>query len=537
MKTLKYLICICSIGLLASCYEDEGNYDYRDINEVGVKDVPEMREIDQFETLDITPDLEGTIYGDDESNYEYEWSLNKKVISTERNLSYVVTNPTGSYTLRYSVIDKNNQTKAFATTKLIVNSATSSDGILVVSNRHGVADMSYLRLDKENADFMSMFYNKNHEKPLGHNPRQLYQTYVDGYKNYAAKFGGQGIKLICDEGLLCINNLTLEEGGYIDEDYLLTYGDLYPIPDYSSWEPQYINNFVSQWRLNPYGSMMVDEYFYIISGGAIYFMSYSRTSNPSVYFSNFTGEPAGTYKFSPMMSETGRTPTADSGKNLHVGWDGTYQEFVFDENSGKFMVFDWGDIYEVDSNGKSFPGYRAFYGEDTYQYELCFAAITNGSNVKFATFDLGNWENVVVYDVDAPVVSEKSRFFMLRNVPYVYFNTESAIYKYNILNVQSQIAPSDADRICKLSDFGYDSNARIADICMHRGEKKMLLAVSKYGDDKEGNSDELKTDIVEISLEGSTPTLLNKYPSVAGASPLVIYKYRTFARNDERMVD
>ena len=72
---------------------------------------------------------------------------------------------------------------------------------------------------------------------------------------------------------------------------------------------------------------------------------------------------------------------------------------------------------------------------------------------------------------------------------------------------------------------------------MHRNEKKMLLAVSKYGNDTEGNSDELKTDIVEISLEGSTPTLLNKYPSVAGASPLVIYKYRTFARNDERMVD
>ena len=210
---------------------------------------------------------------------------------------------------------------------------------------------------------------------------------MDGYKNYAAKFGGQGIKLICDEGLMCINNLTLEKGGYIDENYLLSYGDLYPIPDYSSWDPQYINNFVSQWRLNPYGSMMVDEYFYIISGGAIYYISYSRTSNPAVYFSNFTGEPAGTYKFSPIMCETGRTPTSDSGKNLHAGWDGSYMEFVFDENSGKFLVFDWGDMYEVDSNGKSFPGYKAFYGEDTYQYELCFAAITNGSNIKFTTFN------------------------------------------------------------------------------------------------------------------------------------------------------
>lgn len=538
MKTLKYFVYICSICLLTSCYEDEGNYDYHAINEVGVEGVPEIQEIDQFETLTITPVLEGTLYGADESNYEYEWKLNNKIISTERNLEYLVSNGTGSYTLRYSVIDKNNQTKAFATTKLIVNSATSSDGILVVSNQHGVADLSYLRLDKENANFMTMFYNKNHESPLAHNPRQLYQSYNDGYKNFAAKFGGKGIKLICDEGLLCINNLTLEPNGYIDEEYFLTYGSLYPVPDYSSWNPEYVNSFVSQWRLSPYGSIFNNENLNVISGGAIYVIAFSRNSNPSIYTSNFTGETPGTYKFSPMMCITGRTPTADRGKNLNAGWDGTYEEFVFDENSGKFFVFYYEEMNEVDANGKSFPGYRAFYGEDTYQYEFCFAALTNGSNVKFATFDSKYYlDNNVVYDVDAPIATEKSRFFMLRNVPYVYFNTESAIYKYNVLNVQSQIAPSEADRICKLSDLGYDGNAKIADVCMHRNEKKMLLAVSKYGNDTEGNSDELKTDIVEISLEGSTPTLLNKYPSVAGASPLVIYKYRTFARNDERMVD
>ena len=126
---------------------------------------------------------------------------------------------------------------------------------------------------------------------------------------------------------------------------------------------------------------------------------------------------------------------------------------------------------------------------------------------------------------------------MLRNVPYVYFTNTTGLYKYNILNVQSQIAPNDGDKICSLSDFGYYYSAKIADACMHRSEKKMLLAVSRYGDDTEGNGDELKTDILEISLEGSKPTLLHKYEAVAGASPLVIYKYRTFARNDQKEVD
>ncbi|MBQ8502366.1 MAG: hypothetical protein IJ494_08785 [Bacteroides sp.] len=539
MKTLRYIACVCSMCLLASCYEDKGNYDYHDINEVSVSGVPEIQEIDQYETLTITPALQGSLAGSDESNYEYEWKLNNKVISTEKDLVYEVTNATGSYTLRYSVINKDDLTKSFATTKLIVNSSTSSDGILVVSNQYGKADMSYLRLDKENAEFWPMFYNKSHDEPLAHNARQLYQSYVDGCKTFIKYFGGKGLKLVCDEGLLNIDNTTLEKNGFIDEEYFLTYGQLYPIPDYSGWSPEYVNSFVSQWRLSPYGSVFNNESLYVISGGAIYVIAFSRGSNPSIYTSNFTGTSDRPYKFSPMMCITGRTPTADKGKNLNAGWDGTYEEFVFDELSGKFFKFYYEDMTEIDSQGKSFPGYKAFYGEDTYQYELCFSAISNGSNVKFTTFDLANlyMGTTVVYDVDAPLVTEKSRFFMLRNVPYVYFNTESGIYKYNILNVQSQIAPSESDRICALSDFGYDSNAKIADVCMHRGEKKMLLAVSRYGNDTEGDSDELKTDIVEISLEGSKPTLLNKYTSVAGASPLVIYKYRTFARNDEKMVD
>ncbi len=536
MKTLKYIIYLGCIGLLTSCYEDEGNYAYLDINEVVVTGIPETQEIDRLETLVINPELEGTLYGSNDENYEYEWKLNKTVISNEKNLNYEVTNATGNYTLLYTVIDKSNQTKSFTTTKLVVNSSTSSDGILVVSNQHGLADMSYLRLDKDNAKFSVMFYNKSHETPLGHNPHQLYQSYVDGCKTFVKNFGGKGIKLICDEGLICIDNNLLEENGHIDEDYLKGFGSLYPAPDYSGWKPEYVNSFVSQWRLSPYGSVFNNENLYIISGGAIYDLAFSRGSAPSLYTSNFKGDDDKPYKFSPMMSITGRTPTADRGLNINAGWDGTYTQFVFDELEGKFYQFYYESMTEVDASGKSFPGYKAFYGEDTYQSELCFAALSNGSNCKLVSFDLTSM-SVVAYDVDASLVTDKSRFFMLRNVPYVYFNNENAIYRYNVLNVQSQIAPNDGDKVCSLSDFGYGSDAKIADICMHRGAKKMLLAVSRYGDDTQGNSDDLKTDIIEISLEGNKATLLNKYESVAGASPLVIYKYRTFARNDEKIVD
>lgn len=540
MNKSKIIIMALLSLFMTACYEDEGNYSYHDINEVTIENVPELIEVDRLETLSITPRLTGTLYGGDESQYSYEWQLGKKVISTDKELSYEVTNATGSYTLRLSVIDNTNGTKAFAVTNVVVNSSTSSDGILVVSNKDGVADMSYLRLDKADAKFSTMFYNRSHEEPLGHNPRQLTQTYVDGCKTYANKFGGQGVKLICDEGLLCINNMTLEHNGNIDKQFFLDYGPLYPIPDYSGLKPMFVNSFVSQWRLSPYGSVFNNENIFMISGdGGLYVIAYSRSSNPSIYEANFKGSDSQSYKFSPIMCETGREPTADRGLNLNAGWDGTYLQFVFDELSGKFYIYDYGDMYEIDYNHKAFPGYRAFFGEDTYQPGLCFAAISNGSNTKLTLFDTNeiDTENCKVADVDAPLVKQDSRFFMLRNIPYVYFTTGDAVYRYNILNVQTNVAPADGDRIIRLADLGYGSDAVIADACMHRSEKKMLLAVSRYGSDTAGNGEELKTDIVEISLDGSSATLLNKYEKVAGAQPKVIYKYRTFARNDEKTVD
>ena len=155
--------------------------------------------------------------------------------------------------------------------------------------------------------------------------------------------------------------------------------------------------------------------------------------------------------------------------------------------------------------------------------------------MRFATFNTERQNHIA--SVDAMEASPSSRFFMLRNSPYVYFNTTKGIYKYNILNVASGIAPNTSDRIISLEELGYSKEAVISDICLHRNERKMVIAVSRYGDDTQGKGDELKGDIVEVSLEGAKPKVLNKYTGVCGVKPLVIYKYRTFGRNDEYLVD
>ncbi|GAE82130.1 hypothetical protein JCM10512_313 [Bacteroides reticulotermitis JCM 10512] len=531
MKRIHLFFAVLFLLGLSGCYEDKGNYDFTSINEVAFDEFPKNLELDQFDQLVINPSFTGSLYDKDESKYEYEWRMNSKVIANTRDLDYQIQESLGSYTLRYTITDKENQTKAFATAQLLINSSTSSDGILVVSNQYGKADFSYLRLDKEGVSFAPMFYNRTHDEPLATNVTQLTQTFVDGYPSYVTKYGGQGIKLIADEGLLRFSNVDLEPAGKIDEQFFLEFGSLYPIPDYSQYKPTYLASFISQWRRTPYGSIMNNEYTYIISEDGTYIISYSRNGAPSIYSYLKDSD----YRLSPMSFETGRSIPANYNNNVYASWSGTSRRGVFDENTGQFFVYYFGDMKAVDAT-QVFPGYKAFYGEDTYQSLLCFSAISNGSNSKLCSFDL-NQEIPKVASVDASLVSAKSRFFMLRNLPYVYFNTAKGLYKYNILNVASGIAPAGSDQILSLQDFGYDASATITDISLHRGEKKMLVSVSRYNTDEDGNGSELKGDILEINLEGTAPKLINKWVGVCGAKALVIYKYRTFARNDEEYVD
>jgi hypothetical protein len=86
---------------LSACLKDEGNYDYLDLNQVvKISGIDEFYSMYKFEdVLQITPEI--TFKHDDESNYEYEWSLNywiledgernnyEVIISTDKNLEFV----------------------------------------------------------------------------------------------------------------------------------------------------------------------------------------------------------------------------------------------------------------------------------------------------------------------------------------------------------------------------------------------------------------------------------------------------------------
>lgn len=114
MKKHIFLLPLVALGLFAqSCVEDEGNYSYKDINEVTIEDENTVIEVLSYiDRVKITPEISGTLYGDNLDNYEFKYTLchdshTHQVIGTEKDLDWLAEVKPGSYNIYFTVKDKN----------------------------------------------------------------------------------------------------------------------------------------------------------------------------------------------------------------------------------------------------------------------------------------------------------------------------------------------------------------------------------------------------------------------------------------------
>ena len=71
----------CFVFLLASCYNDKGNYDYHDIGEIKIAGVEDQYDVTAFQdTLRITPEITST---DPQDVFDYYWTVDKKPVKDE----------------------------------------------------------------------------------------------------------------------------------------------------------------------------------------------------------------------------------------------------------------------------------------------------------------------------------------------------------------------------------------------------------------------------------------------------------------------
>ena len=115
-RTVKFLVGCCFVAaiVLTSCYEDKGNYDYTELNEISVTApaVGTYFSVDRYDTLHIEPQLAFTQGVIDESQLAFKWEMylddwanteaKAVVLSEERNLHAVMARPAS--TTNYALV-------------------------------------------------------------------------------------------------------------------------------------------------------------------------------------------------------------------------------------------------------------------------------------------------------------------------------------------------------------------------------------------------------------------------------------------------
>ena len=139
--------------LIQSCANDEGNYDYIDINEVEFGNINEEYNVMTNSTiLEIDPTLTMTEGVDPDSDrFAYEWVCvasngTKYTLATTRSINKVVSLPLGNYTLYLKVKDNVTDLQWTTSTYLTVGTIYTKGILLIGEDEEGNAEAQMLSM-------------------------------------------------------------------------------------------------------------------------------------------------------------------------------------------------------------------------------------------------------------------------------------------------------------------------------------------------------------------------------------------------------
>ena len=219
----KYPFIICSLALaLSACFDDKGNYDYEEITELNIENIPELIEVlgnsDQIVvTPKITSPVEGEIL-DGNPNYEFTYKLEKKTGGTLQqgqqwvkinqnnslNVDTIAAFPAGTYIVWFSAKDLRTGIEATKTFDIKVTSPTY-EGWMVLCNE---GKEERVRLDMISAISATRIVPAYDLMPSLGLPEVKHATGVGFYPNVYAS--GDVIYLMSEEGTFKINQNTFQ---------------------------------------------------------------------------------------------------------------------------------------------------------------------------------------------------------------------------------------------------------------------------------------------------------------------------------------
>lgn len=535
-------------SFLTACYDDLGNYDYKEINELNVEGIESSYARDVDDSLNIVPVLKGTHYSDT-SRYSYKWEVNSNIIAETQELHLKINLTTGEKKCRYIVTDKQTNVQYYTPFHLSVKSSTAADLIVVLSKYQGRTELSYLRLDKPSVWAVN-YYKDRYGKELGKNPQQIHPTYAETSQGKPVTCPQGRLLILSDEQAALFDKSTMEQDSispYLTEKDYKGIATWPPVDEEetSNYKTQFMASMVTMWRTHPYGTgFQQGERFHEISGGELYTVVTMTNSSskstftyglksrydkgylcPFGYWDDMSDNPLG------HLGEMGRTP-------------GDF--IMFDKVNGKFTFYDGGHMREVDASVPTYSGYELLWGSATNltPNNRSIAILNNGGKTRLVMLETGKDASSIggkvntkflVKEVDGGIINASSKFYVPNYVDHLYFSVGNSIFCYVISDMFGGVVPSNSHKIFDLTQYGYDSEATITDICVSRSEKTLLVGVSRYGSDSEGMGDEPKGDILYFDLDVSNKQLkYNEAKSAKGISGIPVdveIKYQTYWRN------
>lgn len=220
MKIHIYITILLSGLVLAGCYEDKGNYDYQDAEDLAPVILSTFEENYDLITLDqlvLEPEMQG-----DADNYDYLWYAYPSQLATEpidtlgyeKNLDYNMVLAPGNYTLIFKATDMTNGASAYLNTELTVSSPFGV-GYYVNKYEDGQTDVDFIDRDGVvNASILQQINGESLDgEPISSTYFSVGYTYVvEDEEGNSTRYSSEPGYIVCsDEDLKIYHGETMEE--------------------------------------------------------------------------------------------------------------------------------------------------------------------------------------------------------------------------------------------------------------------------------------------------------------------------------------
>lgn len=164
---------------MGACAEDEGNYDYTQINEVTIESIEANAVYEAGSHISITPTI--TILDEASANLSYSWTIGETEVSTERNLDIDLPPlEYGNQLCALTITDHNNGMQYRKTFTISINNAFNYGYYFLTRTDNGDTELAYIQSkEDDNATLDDVKYATGIENySFGKDPVQLFGTYA-----------------------------------------------------------------------------------------------------------------------------------------------------------------------------------------------------------------------------------------------------------------------------------------------------------------------------------------------------------------------